>query len=102
MAARGAVALAAGTSGGIGSFAGADEPIGRSGVFAAFARLSGDDRDVLGLRIVAGFTSEQAAVGLGLPPSAVEARLTSALRRLAATAPGITPEQTLAALRTLA
>ncbi len=41
-----------------------------SGVYAAFARLSGDDRDVIGLRIIAGFTTAQAAVGLGVTPAA--------------------------------
>ncbi|RKR74688.1 sigma factor-like helix-turn-helix DNA-binding protein [Frondihabitans australicus] len=71
------------------------------GVFAAFARLSPDDRDVLGLRVIAGFTPAQAAVGLGLTPAAVEQRLAAARRRLRSTAPGIPDDVVTETLRTL-
>ncbi|AMM20337.1 hypothetical protein AX769_09455 [Frondihabitans sp. PAMC 28766] len=76
--------------------------VGRTGVIAAFARLGVQDRDVVGLCLVSGFTPAQAAVGLGLTPEAVESRLAAALRRLRSTAPGIPPEALLAALRSLA
>lgn len=78
------------------------EMTGRSGVFAAFAQMPGDDRDVLGLRIVAGFSPEQAAVGLGVATQTIEPRLADALLRLRAIAPGISLEQVMAALRSLA
>lgn len=73
-----------------------------SGVYAAFARLSGDDRDVISLRIIAGFTTAQAAVGLGVTPAAVEERLTAARRHLRAIAPGVPEGDVTAALRSFA
>jgi DNA-directed RNA polymerase specialized sigma24 family protein len=82
--------------------AAADTHIDLSGVYAAFARLSGDDRDVIGLRIIAGFTTAQAAVGLGVTPAAVEDRLDAAWRRLRVIAPGMPEGDVAAALRSVA
>jgi RNA polymerase sigma-70 factor (ECF subfamily) len=51
-------------------------------VRAAFSRLGADDREVLELRVLAGLSSEEAAIVLGKRPGAVRMAQARALERL--------------------
>jgi RNA polymerase sigma-70 factor (ECF subfamily) len=51
-------------------------------VRAAFNRLSADDREILGLRVVAGLSPEQTATLLGKRPGAIRTAQSRALARL--------------------
>lgn len=66
-----------------------DERQGRARrLAAAFARLSGRDRDVLTLCVLEELSTAQAATVLGIPEGTVKSRLSRAKRRLAHTVTG--------------